>query len=203
MSKRVRASHRLSALKVAKARAPGILEDGEGLRFLITENGTKRWVLRLTINGRRVNRGLGVYPQVSLEDARQKAIELRRAARDGRDVHAEEKQRGYAQAVTFRDVFTTYFEEVKRSTLKPGRFAERWPRSMEQFVYPKLGNRPVSEITASEVIDVLTPIWHSKPETARRILQRMSVIFESAILRGTREPLHGGATGTGHSSTQG
>lgn len=187
MNERVRACNRLSALRVSKAREPGLLEDGAGLRLLITDRGAKRWVLRLTINGRRVNRGLGVYPEVTLEDARLKAVELRRGARNGRDVRAEEKQKSRSHGVTFREAFTTYFEEAKRPTLAPGRFVERWPNSMEQYVYPSIGNRPVSEITAAEVIAVLTPIWHTRPETASRILQRMSVIFESAILRGTRE----------------
>ena len=65
---RVRATNRLNALKVARVREPGLYEDGAGLRLVVTDEGTKRWALRITINGRRVERGLGVYPDVSLED---------------------------------------------------------------------------------------------------------------------------------------
>ena len=82
---RTRASSQLNALKVARTKVSGLYEDGGGLRLVVTDRGTKRWALSVTINGRRVERGLGVYPLVSLEDARRKAGELRRAARDGRD----------------------------------------------------------------------------------------------------------------------
>ena len=51
----------------------------------ITDKGTKRWALRLTINGRRVERGLGVYPDVGLDEVREQAGRMRRAAKDGRD----------------------------------------------------------------------------------------------------------------------
>jgi Arm DNA-binding domain len=70
---RVRAANRLIAVKVTKLKEPGLYEDGAGLRLVLTEQGVKRWALRLTINGRRVERGLGVWPTVSLDDARRKA----------------------------------------------------------------------------------------------------------------------------------
>ena len=81
---RVRAISRLSAIKVAKLKEPGLYEDGGGLRLVVTDKGTKRWALRMTINGRRVERGLGVWPDTSLEEARRKASEMRAAAKDGR-----------------------------------------------------------------------------------------------------------------------
>ena len=183
---RVRGANRLKALKVQKAKGPAILEDGNGLR-LIVEKGNKRWACRVTIAGKRVNRGLGTFPDVSLDEARRKAQDLRRAAREGRDAMAEEKQAQGRPKITFRAAFTRYFEEVKRPTLKPGRFAERWPETMEQYVHPSIGNRPVAEITPREIIDLLQPIWHTKRETANRILQRMSAAFKSAIVRGDRE----------------
>jgi hypothetical protein len=88
-----RAAYRLSALKVMKLAKPGLYEDGVGLRLVITDKGTKRWAMRVTIDRRRVERGLGVYPDVGLDDAREKAAILRRAAKDGRDVRADDKQK--------------------------------------------------------------------------------------------------------------
>ena len=58
--KRTRAAHRLSAVKVTKLKSPGLYEDGAGLALIITDNDTKRWARHLTINGQRVERGLGV-----------------------------------------------------------------------------------------------------------------------------------------------
>lgn len=183
--KRVRAAHRLSAVKVSKASKPGLYEDGAGLRLVITDKGTKRWVLRLTINGRRVERGLGVYPDVSLDDAREQAAKMRRVARQGRDARVEEKQKRLASA-TFAEAFETFFA-IREQQLSNGKHVQQWRNTMRDYVLPKIGKRPVADVTAAEVLDILKPIWFSKPETARRVLQRLKAVFDSAILRGARE----------------
>ena len=181
---RVRALIRLSAVKVAKLKQPGLYEDGGGLRLVVTDTGSTRRTLRVTINGRRVERGLGVWPTVSLEDARRKAEHYRRAAREGRDARADDKQ--HRPAPKFRDAFDAFFE-IRRQHLSNGKHAQQWQNTMRDYVFPKIADRPVAEITAAEVIDVLRPIWFSKPETASCLLQRMKATFDSAILRGMRE----------------
>src|SRR5262245_415273 len=103
--RRVRALHRLSAVRVAKIKAPGFYEDGGGLRLIVTDKGVKRWAVRVTIGGRRVERGLGIWPGVSLEDARRAADRFRRAARDGRDARLDEKHENSRRAVLFKDAF--------------------------------------------------------------------------------------------------
>jgi len=183
--KRTRAAHRLSAVKVAKLAKPGLYEDGAGLRLVITDKCTKRWALRVTINGRRVERGLGVYPDVGLEDAREKAAVLRRAAKDGRDARAEDKQKRRSDTA-FKEAFETFFA-VREQQLSNGKHLQQWRNTMRDYVFPKIGRRPVAEVTAAEVIDILQPIWFTKPETASRVLQRLRAVFDSAILRGMRE----------------
>jgi integrase len=183
--KRIRAAHRLSAIKVRKLRKPGLHEDGAGLRLVITDKATKRWALRITINGRRVERGLGVYPDVGLEDAREKAAVLRRAAKDGRDARAEDKQKKRS-SITFKEAFETFFA-LREQQLSNGKHILQWRNTMRTYVLPKIGSRPVAEVTAADVIDVLKPIWFTKPETAARVLQRLRAVFDSAILRGMRE----------------
>ncbi len=182
---RVRAAHRLSAIKVSKIKTPGLYEDGAGLRLVVTDHGTKRWALRLTINGRRVERGLGVYPDVGLDDARRKAIELRGGAVDGRDIRAEQKLRRRA-GQTFEQAFENFFE-VREQQLSNGKHVKQWRSTMRDYVFPRIGKRPIADISAAEVIDVLKPIWFKKPETASRVLQRIKAVFDGAILRGTRE----------------
>ena len=113
---RVRAAHRLSAVKVAKTKTPGLYEDGAGLRLVVTDRGTKRWALRLTINGRRVERGLGVYPEVGLEDARRKAEALRRAAKEGRDAHSDERRHRLKSGTTFAGAFEAFFCDPTAAT---------------------------------------------------------------------------------------
>jgi integrase len=185
-AQRIRGSNRLTALKVAKASGRALLTDGNGLQLIVEANGSKRWSCRVTIGGKRINRGLGPYPDISLDDARRQAEDLRRAARNGSDLARAIRQEHSRAQVTFRDAFGRYFEEVKRPTLKPGRFADRWPESMEQYVYPAIGGRPVADITAAEIIALLQPIWHTKRETATRVLQRVALAFRSAIVRGDR-----------------
>ena len=184
--RRVRAIHRLSAVRVAKIKAPGLYEDGGGLRLIVTDKGVKRWSQRLTIIGRRVERGLGVWPAVSLEQARRKAELFRRAAKDGRDARLDEKHEKSRRAVLFKDAFDAFFE-IRRQQLSNGKHVQQWQNTMRDYVFPVIGDRPVAEVTAAEVIEVLKPIWFSKPETAARVLQRIKAIFDSSILRGTRE----------------
>ncbi|MBL8845615.1 MAG: tyrosine-type recombinase/integrase [Hyphomicrobium zavarzinii] len=183
---RSRGANRLTALEVKKATGPAVLEDGAGLRLFINDAGQKHWIVRVTINGKRVARGLGSFPAVSLQAARDRADVIRKAARNGQDAATEVKREQVRQAMTFRDGCKRYFEEVKRPTLKPGRFAERWIESLEVYAYPKLEDRPIADITPAEIIEILQPIWHSKRETATRVLQRMTLVFQSAIVRGDR-----------------
>ena len=183
---RVRAANRLSAVKVSKLKEPGLYEDGAGLRLVLTEQGVKRWALRVTISGRRVERGLGVWPTVSLEDARRKAEDFRRAAHGGQDARAEAKKQRRTSGVTVRVAFEQFFE-VRRQQLKNAKHVQQWENTMRDYVFPVIGSRPVAEIAAAEVLAVLQPIWFTKAETASRVLQRMSAVFDSAILRETRE----------------
>ena len=185
VSKRVRAFHRLSALKVAKVKEPGLYEDGGGLRLVVTDKGTKRWIIRLTINGRRVERGLGLYPDVSLDAARERASTLRGAAKKGQDAHIEEKLKRRS-ASSFAEAFVAFFD-VRQKQLANGKHVQQWQNTMRDYVLPHIGSRPVAEVTAAEVLHILKPIWFTKPETARRVLQRLKVVFDSAILRGARE----------------
>ena len=183
---RVRAANRLSAVKVSKLKEAGLYEDGAGLRLVITDQGVKRWTLRLTINGKRVERGLGVWPSVTLDDARTKADTLRRAAKDGRDARVEEKLHRQTAGVTYREAFNVFFS-VRRQQLANGKHVSQWENTMRDYVFPFIGNRPVAAVSSAEILGVLQPIWFTKPETATRVLQRMKAVFDSAILRGSRE----------------
>jgi integrase len=141
-------------------------------------------VLRLTIIRRRVNRGLGSYPLVNIDKARNTAIDTRRAAREGRDL-AQERRVQAAKSTTFRQAFDTFFEN-KRKELEGSRHLMQWTSQMRDYVFPKIGSKPVGDVTHADVIEVLEPIWYEKPETAKRVLH-MTLVFESAILRGQRE----------------
>ena len=187
----IRTRNRLTALAVEKQSAPGIYADGGGLSLIVTPTGTKKWELRIAIGGRRRQLGLGVYPSVTLEDARSKATQIRIGASEGRDLILEQRRSerivaAAPRSVSFRDAFDGYFE-IKEQQLSNGKHTAQWRSTMNAYVFPTIGKRPVGEITAAEIIDILKPIWNTKRETARRILQRMRAVFEAAIVRGERE----------------
>lgn len=179
-----RVEKRLSAVRVKALKAPGKYEDGGGLRLIVSEHGAKRWVARVSLYGRRIERGLGSYPGVSLESARDAAAGIRKAASDGIDLRAEEKKKAVA-GTRFRDMFKITLAQREKQ-LSNAKHLKQWTSTMEAYVFPKIGNIPVASITSGQVIDVLTPVWFDKPETAKRVLQRMELVFKSAIVRGIR-----------------
>ena len=176
--RRVRGERRLKAKDITKL-GPGWHDDGGGLRLEVQAGGGRHWALRYTIAGKRRSKGLGSFPLVSLEDAREEADAIRRASRKGQYIAT-------TRSVTFRHAFDTVFE-LRRRTLSNAKHVWQWQASMERYAFPMLGERSVSSITHSDVLGVLEPIWHEKAETARRLLQRMELTFRSAILRGHRK----------------
>jgi integrase len=162
----------------------GYHDDGGGLRFRVEPNESRSWVLRVTINGRRLSRGLGSYPDVTLEAAREEATDYRRAARKGIDLKEQQRQQA-ARAITFRQAFERYFE-IKGKGLSNSHQRVHWTSYMRDYVFPKIGNKPVGDVTQADVIEVLKPIWYDKAETGRRVRQRMGAVFDFAWVQGWR-----------------
>jgi len=164
----------------------GLYADGRGLYLLVTSGGSRRWVFRTKVKGgRRRELGLGNLRDVSLNEARAKASDLRLAARAGRDPVLERRARE-ASAVTFRQAFDSYFE-LKARSIGNAKHLAQWRSTMEAYVFPVIGGRPVADITSGEVIAILEPIWHAKAETAKRVLQRIRAVIDAAILRNWRD----------------
>jgi integrase len=187
----IRTRNRLTALAVEKQSRPGTYADGGGLSLIVTDTVAKKWELRIAVGGRRRQLGLGVYPCVSLEEVRNKATQIRIGASEGRDLMLEQRQSQRSAAtpqrlITFQAAFDCYFE-MKEQQLSNDKHKAQWRSTMQAYVFPAIGKRRVDEIGAAEVIDILKPIWNTKRETARRVLQRMRVVFEAAIVRGERD----------------
>ena len=178
----------LSAAFVKTITQPGRYGDGRGghgLSLLVKPSSTGRtrriWCQRLRLGGKPFDLGLGSYPVVSLSEARAKALANRRAVEHGKDPRAK---------VTTIPTFSQAFEIVlalHQPKWKNDRVAGQWRSSMDAYVMPKIGNKLVSEITTSDVMGVLTPIWLSKPETARKLRQRLGMIMKWAVAEGHRE----------------
>ena len=71
--------------------------------------------------------------------------------------------------------------EQKRAGWRNPKHAKDWPASLERHAFPRIGDRPVSEVTNADVLEILNPIWHHKPETARRLRQRINAVMQWAV----------------------
>ncbi len=169
--------------KAIKAAKPGKHHDANGVFLRVSEAGGKYWVQRLTLRGRRVDIGIGNADIVTLQEARDIAHENRRRVRAGEDPLAERRK---VKAVpTFREA-AEKVAELHRPTWRSGKHADDFTNSLKMYVHPLLGDRRVSEITPSDMLAVLQPIWLDKPETARRVKQRVGTIFKWSMAKGWR-----------------
>ena len=175
-----RGRHPDKAISAAFVRSapPGRHADGNGLYLFVQPSGTRSWVQRLVIRGRRRELGLGAATLVPLAKAREQALANRVLARSGGDPLSEKRR---VQGVpTFADAAQRVLEQ-KRDGWRGRWHAQTWIRSMERYVFPRIGNRPVSEVNTADVLEILTPIWHVKAETARAVRQRIRSVLEWAI----------------------
>lgn len=174
----------LTAVAVRSAK-PGRHADGNGLYLEVDPSGAKRWLLRLMIQGKRRDIGLGSASLVSLAEARETAATMRKAARAGGDPLAE--RRAERRVVpTFAEAARSCHEEHKGSW-KNGKHSDQWLNTLEAHVFPTLGAVTVDKIGTPEVRDVLLPIWLEKHETARRVRQRIGTVLDWATAKGLRE----------------
>ena len=167
---------RLSAAFVRSA-PPGRHCDGNGLYLYVQRTGTRSWIQRLVVRGRKREFGLGSVALVSLAEAREQALANRKLARTG----ATRWPRSGAPWASPRSP-----RRPARDRAEAGRVAQRGraeelasqPRDPR---LPRIGRVPVSEVTSADVLEILTPIWHAKPPTARIVRHRIRAVLEWAI----------------------
>ena len=179
----------------------GLHGDGDGLYLAVAKGGSKSWIYRYQLDGRRRDLGLGGYPAISLAQARIRRDEARRLVRlHGIDplavrqrqkvttaaavqANAEREQRA---ANTFNVVAENYIDQQA-----PGwsnrKHAQEWRNTLSQHTYLYTGARPVHEITTEDVPLVLSPIWTEKIETAKRVQGRIELIIDYAITTKLRD----------------
>ena len=152
--------------------------DGNGLYLFVHPSGTRSWIQRLLVRGRRREIGLGSLALVPLAEAREKALANRKLARQGGDPLAEKRR---SQGIpTFAEAAMRVLEQ-KRAGWRNPRHAREWISSLRRFAFPRIGKMPVSEVTSADVLETLTPIWHQQAPTARRVRQRLRAVLEWAV----------------------
>ena len=175
---------RLTAVRVRTLKTTGRYADGNGLYLFVDPSGAKRWVWRGRAAGKRSDLGLGSAQLVSLADARDEAARLRRMARTGGNPLAE-RRRERRTVPTFKEA-ATQVHAAHSATFRNAKHKAQWIASLDADVFPVFGDRPVNAIDSADVLKALSPIWTTKPETARRLKQRIKVVFDWAKASGHR-----------------
>ena len=166
----------------AKAiKQPGFYRAGDTLYLRVGYTGSKSWIQRLTINGKRHDIGLGSFKLVTLTEARDMAFENRKAARiHKRDPLAEKHK---ARIPTFHEATLKTWEALK-PRWRNRVHTKNWIQIMTKYAIPVIGSIPIDKLGREDVLKILTPLWTKRPETARRLRQKMRATFRWAQANG-------------------
>jgi integrase len=175
---------KLTATSMKTLKEAGRYGDGDGLFLLVSNTGARSWVCRVQKDGKRRDFGLGSGKKVPLALARERARLVRCQVEAGIDPIAE--RRKAAGIPTFREAAAKVFAE-NRKTWKNAKHSAQWLTSLEAYAFPILGDVAVSAIDAAAVRDVLVAIWLAKPETARRVRQRITTVIDWSVANGFRD----------------
>jgi len=163
------------------------MSDGGGLFLLIHPNGAKYWRLKYRHSGKEKLLALGVYPDVSLRDARARRDEARKLLANGSDpssIKQAEKRQAKISAANSFEAIAREFHTLKSPMWTPHHSTD-WLNTLERDVFPKFGHRPIAEIEAPDVLDVVRAVEaRSAFEVRGRVLQRVRSVFAYAIACG-------------------
>lgn len=180
---------RLSDLKIKAAKPKDkdyTLTDGDGLQLRVRTNGSRLWNFNYIhpVTKKRINMGLGTFPELSLAHARKRTVEARELVAQGLDPKeqrdADRQAKKAATEHTFRNVATAWFELKKDSVTTA--YAEDIWRSLTLHIFPDLEATPISEISAPQVIKLLRPLeTKGSLETVKRLTQRLNEIMTYGV----------------------
>jgi len=163
--------------------------DGNGLYLVVDPSGARRWIVRVVVKGQRNKKGaplrtdfgLGNADLVTLHQARERALEYRRMAKQGLNPRFHGKQ----EVPTFEEIAQQVHIE-RLPTWKNAKHGQQWINTLRDYAFPKIGRMPVDSIGQPEVLMCLSPIWTEKHETARRLSQRIKTVLDVAKSKGFR-----------------
>jgi len=156
----------------------------KGLHLWVKKTGQKYWNFRYTFDGKRETISLGAYPEVSLKLARQRAIEVRNKVNQGVSPLLEKKTAKKPQIQTLTPKFSEFamkYIETMRPKWRNPKHAEQWVSTVQQYAFPILGEMSLDEIDTPHIMEILTPIWLTKSETASRLRGRIERILSASI----------------------
>ena len=176
-------SHALTQMK-AKNLGPGKHFDGQGLMLIKQRKDAGKWIVRLVIDGKRREMGLGRWPDVSIAEAREHAAQARRKVREGVDpVALRAAARRKSKRLTVKDAIDQCFA-ARQAELKNDGTAGRWLSPLSIHVVPKIGTMAIEEVDQHVLKKTLEPIWHEKADTARKAMNRLNLTLKHAAALG-------------------
>ena len=176
--------------KLVENLGPGRHGDGNGLYLVVDPSGARRWILRVTVKGQknakgaplRTDFGLGGADVVTLNQARDRALEFRRMARQG----LNPRHNTVREIPTFEDMARQVHID-RMPTWKNAKHGQQWINTLRDYAFPKIGRMPINTIGQPEVLMCLSPIWTEKHETARRLAQRIKTVLDVGRSKGFRD----------------
>jgi integrase len=181
---------RLSDTKIRSLRKKGLHADGQSLYLRITESGSKSWIFRFMLGGRRRDMGLGHYPSITLSEARELAREAHAAIQRGIDpVEARRERiagaRPQPKITTFQEAADLYIA-AHECSWKNEKHRWQWRQTINDYAGPALGHLGVAAVSTHDVLKAIEPLWREKPETASRLRGRIEAVLGWAAARGLR-----------------
>lgn len=172
--------------KMIRDGKPGAYADGDGLYLKIGTTGAASWQYRYQMNGKRRMMGLGSCATVGLAEARDKAADARKQVKQGIDpleVKEAEQTALEAKATTFRELATEYIAD-HRPGWRNAKHGQQWENTLAQYAFPKIGDKPIAEISTEDVLRILKKLWTEKPETASRLRNRIELVIDAGRAKG-------------------
>ncbi|MDO6591487.1 integrase [Loktanella sp. D2R18] len=175
--------------KLVENLGPGRHGDGNGLYLVVDPSGARRWIVRVVVKGQknkkgaplRTDFGLGGADIVTINQARGRALEYRRMAKQGLNPRFNARQ----DVPTFEEVAQQVHID-RMPTWKNAKHGLQWINTLRDYAFPKIGRMPIDSIGQPEVMMCLAPIWTEKHETAKRLSQRMKTVLDVARSKGFR-----------------
>ncbi len=187
-----RGRDRLTDRKIATLKIPGFYADGDRLYLDHKSPPSKYFVVRYTgLDGKSHDLGLGLYPAVSLGEARRRRDQALALLRSGVDPVEDPRRRKLAARIEQRRVMTfaqcaRAFIRANEAAWRNAKHAKQWPATLQTYAYPVLGDLPVDAIETPHILQVLQPIWQDRTETASRVRARIESVLAWAATAGHR-----------------
>ncbi len=183
----------LGALAVQKIARRGITFVGgvAGLGLNVTQYGSRSWVLRYQVGGKRRDMGLGGYPDVTLAAAKEAARAARAKLAQGVDP-IQEAQAKRSALIAAQATATSFsraaeqFVEAHEASWKNAKHAQQWRNTIQTYASPTIGKLLVQDVALPHILTILEPIWREKTETASRLRARLELVLDWATARGLR-----------------